>query len=109
MKLLLELLKKQKSFLSPEELIQVALENKCQGTSISFNEPTILFEYSLDVFKLAKKEGLYNTYVSNGYMTENVLRDLVDNGLDAINIDIKGNTKMVKKYCGAEKQLRYKP
>jgi pyruvate formate lyase activating enzyme len=54
------------------------------------------------VFKLAKKEGLYNTYVSNGYMTEEVLKDLVDAGLDAINIDLKGSKEMVKKYCGAD-------
>ncbi len=35
----------------------------CQGTSISFNEPTLLLEYSLDVFSLAKKEGYYNNPV----------------------------------------------
>ena len=91
---------KNNKFISPEELIQIALDNNCQGTSISFNEPTLLFEYSLELFELAKKKGLYNTYVSNGYMTEDVLRDLVDNGLDAVNIDIKGSTEMVKKYCG---------
>jgi len=78
------------------------LKNNCQGTSISFNEPTLLFEYSLDVFELAKKQGLYNTYVSNGYMTEEVLRELAKNGLDAINIDIKGRSEMVKKYCGID-------
>ncbi|MHA1913348.1 MAG: AmmeMemoRadiSam system radical SAM enzyme [Promethearchaeota archaeon] len=88
-------------YLSPEELIEMALNNKCRGTSISFNEPTLLFEYSLEVFNLAKEHSLYNTYVSNGYMTENVLQDLVHAGLDAINIDIKGGKKMVEKYCGA--------
>jgi len=44
-------------------------EKRCQGTSISFNEPTLLFEYSLDVFDLAKKEGFYNIH-------EKLLRDL---------------------------------
>lgn len=91
-----------KNFISPERLIEIALENKCQGTSISFNEPTLLFEYSLKVFKLAKEKDLYNTYVTNGYMTEDVLRDLVDSGLDAMNIDIKGDADMVQKYCGAD-------
>ena len=94
-------IKEQSNYYSPELLIKEAINNNCQGTSISFNEPTLLFEYSLDVFKLAKKAGLYNTYVSNGYMTEEVLRTLAKNGLDAINIDIKGNLDMVKKYCGA--------
>lgn len=87
-------------FISPNKLIEIALKRKCQGTSISFNEPTLLFEYSLEVFKLAKENGLYNTYVTNGYMTEDVLRDLVDMGLDAMNIDIKGDSDMVYKHCG---------
>lgn len=99
---ILDSIKTEPKFISPEELIKLAVKNNCQGTSISFNEPTLLFEYSLDTFKLAKKAGLYNTYVSNGYMTEEVLRDLIDAGLDAINIDIKGNSEMVKNYCGAD-------
>ncbi|MFX1569730.1 MAG: AmmeMemoRadiSam system radical SAM enzyme [Promethearchaeota archaeon] len=89
-------------FISPEKLIEIALKRKCEGTSISFNEPTLLFEYSLEVFKLAKRNGLYNTYVTNGYMTEDVLRDLVDAGLDAMNVDIKGDSDMVQKYCGTD-------
>ena len=89
-------------YISPKRLIQIALKSKSQGTSISFNEPTLLFEYSLEVFKLAKEHGLYNTYVSNGYMTEEVLKDLVDAGLEAINIDIKGDHEMVEKYCGID-------
>ena len=97
----LEKIKMEREYLSPEKLIEIAKKKKCRGTSISFNEPTLLFEYSLEVFKLAKKEGLYNTYVSNGYMTEDVLRDLAEAGLDAINIDIKGEAEMVQKYCGA--------
>ncbi|MFX1573369.1 MAG: AmmeMemoRadiSam system radical SAM enzyme [Promethearchaeota archaeon] len=89
-------------FFPPEKLIEIALKSNCQGTSISFNEPTLLFEYSLEVFKLARQNGLYNTYVTNGYMTEEVLRELIDAGLDAMNIDIKGGSDMVQKYCGAD-------
>jgi len=88
--------------MSPEKFIEIAIKNKCEGTSISFNEPTLLFEYSLEVFKLAHDKGLYNTYVSNGYMTKEVLKDLFNAGLDAINIDIKGDAYMVKKHCGTD-------
>ena len=88
------------TYLSPKDIVELAKTNNCQGTSISFNEPTLLFEYSLEIFKLAKRNGLYNTYVTNGYMTEEVLKDLVEHGLDAMNIDIKGNNAMVKRYCG---------
>ncbi len=99
---ILDLIDISQDFLPPKELVDIALKNKCQGTSISFNEPTLLFEYSLEVFESAKKRGLFNTYVSNGYMTEEVLRALVESGLDAINIDIKGGTEMVEKYCGID-------
>lgn len=89
-------------FISPEEFIKLTKKYNCMGTSFSFNEPTLLFEYSLEVFYLAKKEGLYNTYVTNGYMTEEALNALIDHGLDAMNIDIKGDTHFVKKYCEAD-------
>ncbi|MHA2038399.1 MAG: AmmeMemoRadiSam system radical SAM enzyme [Promethearchaeota archaeon] len=92
-------------FLSPEGFMDIALKNRCEGTSISFNEPTLLFEYSLEVFELATQNGLYNTYVTNGYMTKEVLKDLVGAGLDAMNIDIKGNSDMVQKYCGVNNEI----
>jgi pyruvate formate lyase activating enzyme len=99
---IINIMSSYEDFISPERFIEIAIKNKCEGTSISFNEPTLLFEYSLEVFKLAHDEGLYNTYVSNGYMSKEVLKDLFNAGLDAINIDIKGDAHMVKKYCGID-------
>ncbi|MGB2841527.1 MAG: radical SAM protein [Halobacteriota archaeon] len=78
------------NYVSPERFVQMVKEMGCRGTSISFNEPTLLLEYSLDVFELAKKEGYYNTYVTNGYMSAEALRLLVEHGLDAMNVDLKG-------------------
>ena len=93
------------NYISPEELVRMVKERGCQGTSISFNEPTLLLEYSLDVFELAKKEGYYNTYVTNGYMSAEALRMLVEHGLDAMNVDVKGCEEAVRKYCGADVEL----
>ena len=89
-------------WISPRDFIHLMKKYNCQGTSISFNEPTLLFEYSLDVFAMAKKEGYYNTFVTNGYMTEQALRILIEEGLDAMNIDVKGGRGKVAKYCGAD-------
>jgi pyruvate formate lyase activating enzyme len=86
-------------FLAPEEFINEALYLGCQGTSISFNEPTLSFEWSLDVFRLAKERNLYNTFITNGYMTAEALTALSDAGLDAMNVDIKGDALGVRKYC----------
>jgi pyruvate formate lyase activating enzyme len=41
---------------------------------------------------------LYNTFVTNGYMTADALTLLVEAGLDAMNVDIKGNAGAVFKY-----------
>lgn len=90
------------NYISPERLVALALREGCSGVSISFNEPTLLFEYSLDLFKLAKKAGLYTNYVSNGYMTSEALRMLREAGMDALKIDVKGDTQAVRRYCGAE-------
>jgi pyruvate formate lyase activating enzyme len=86
-------------WISPEDFMQLMKQYRCQGTSISFNEPTLLFEYSLRVFALAKKEGYYNTFVTNGYMTAQALKILIEEGLDAMNIDIKGDKDAVSRYC----------
>ncbi len=87
-------------FLSPERFVALAKREKCQGTSISFNEPTLSLEWSLDVFRLARRQGLYNTYVTNGYMTPEALSLLIEAGLDAMNVDIKGDTSAVERHCG---------
>ena len=79
------------------------IEKKCEGVSFSFNEPLIsLFEYSLDVMPLAKKKGLYTTYVSNGFASEDAIKMLAKNGLDAINIDIKGCGRRIARYIGGD-------
>ena len=90
------------NYVSPERLVRIARHEGCQGTSISFNEPTMLFEYALDVFPLAREEGMYNTFVSNGYMTLEALRMLKDAGMDAIKFDVKGDEGTVRRYCGAD-------
>ena len=89
-------------YISPERFIQLMQQYNCQGTSVSLNEPTLLLEYSLDIFQLAKAEGYYNTFVSNGYMTAKALKLLAEHGLDAMNIDIKGEPGTVSKFCSAD-------
>jgi pyruvate formate lyase activating enzyme len=86
-------------YMSAEEFVDAALRTDCQGTSISLNEPTLSLEWSLDVFRAARDRGLYNTYVTNGYMTAQALELLIEAGLDAMNVDIKGDARAVKKYC----------
>ena len=92
-------------YISPERFVRMALRWGCHGTSISFNEPTLLLEWAIDVFKLARREGLYNNYVSNGYMTEQALRALAQAGMDAIKFDMKGGPSAYERYCSARADI----
>ena len=89
-------------YIGPEELVGLTVKNRAQGLSYSFNEPTLQLEHALAAFPLAKKMGLYNTFVTNGYMTIESLDLLIDSGLDAMNIDIKGDKDAVNEYCGTK-------
>ncbi|MCD6434262.1 MAG: AmmeMemoRadiSam system radical SAM enzyme [Candidatus Diapherotrites archaeon] len=84
---------------APEEIISFTVENNLPGISYTYTEPTIFFEYALDIMRIAKKKKLYNVWVSNGYMSKE-LRSLIAKDLDAINIDIKGSDKFYKEVCG---------
>lgn len=85
---------------SAKEFVALAVARGCQGTSISFNEPTLSLEWSLEVFSEARVRGLYNTFVTNGYMTSQALGLLIEAGLDAMNVDLKGDQEVVSRYCG---------
>lgn len=89
-------------FVPPGEFVARAQDLGCQGTSVSFNEPTLSLEWSLDVFPLARQAGLYNTFVTNGYMTETALEHLAEAGLDGLNVDVKGDAEAVRRYCQAD-------
>jgi pyruvate formate lyase activating enzyme len=89
-----------------ERMVEMALKSGDSGLCVSFQEPTLLFEYSLDAFRLARKKGLYNCYVSNGYMTPEALTMLHRAGMDAVNIDIKGDAEVYKEYSkGADVEV----
>jgi pyruvate formate lyase activating enzyme len=77
-------------YIDPVRLVKAAVQRRDDGVCASFNEPTIHLQYLLDVFILAKREGLYTTIVSNGYMSKEACKALIDAGLDGLNIDIKG-------------------
>ncbi len=88
------------TFTPPELVIERAKRAGDQGICVSFNEPTLLFEYSLDLFNLAKKDGMYCCFVSNGYMTEEALKMLHSAGLDGLKIDVKGGEKAYSRFIG---------
>jgi pyruvate formate lyase activating enzyme len=80
---------KQQNRISPKHIIELAKKQGLGMVAFTYNEPTIFFEYMLDVAKLCKKNNIKTVLVSNGYINEEPLRMLAPY-IDAANIDIKG-------------------
>ena len=88
--------------ITAEELIELAKNNLCKSISFTYNEPGIWLEYILDVMKLAKKEDLKIILVTNGYHSLEALELLIPN-LDAVNIDLKGDSEFYKTLCNSKR------
>lgn len=76
----------------PEVIVAKAKANRCASISYTYTEPTVFFEYALDIAKLAKAEGIGNNFVTNGYMTREAL-DAIKPYLNAANVDLKTSRK----------------
>lgn len=59
------------------------------GIAYTYNEPLIGYEFVRDCAKAAKERGLKNVVVTNGYICEEPLLELLPY-IDAFNIDLKG-------------------
>ncbi len=93
--------KLDKEEVSPVEIVRGAIKNKCQSISYTYTEPTIFFEYALETAKLAKEKGLYNNFVTNGFMTAECL-EMIKPFLDAANVDLKFfKESSYKRICAA--------
>ena len=87
-----------------EEVVRNAIQSHCQSISYTYTEPTIFFEYAYDIARLAQGQSLKNIFVSNGYMTSEML-DFFHPYLDAINVDLKSyRDDVYRRYIGAKLQ-----
>ncbi len=91
-------------YVPPETVVQEAKRSRCRSIAYTYTEPTIFTEYAYDVAVLARKEGIANIYVTNGYMTPEML-DYFHPYLDAADVDLKSfRDGFYKTQCGARLQ-----
>jgi len=89
---------------SPEQIVAAAKRAGCRSIAYTYTEPTVFFEYAYDTARLAHEAGLANIYVTNGYMTEEML-EMFHPYLDAANVDLKAfRDETYRKYVGARLQ-----
>jgi pyruvate formate lyase activating enzyme len=89
---------------SPEQIVAMAQKAGCRTIAYTYTEPTIYFEYALDIARLASARGLKNIFVTNGYMTEEALQTIHPH-LHGANVDLKAFAEeFYQKRCGARLQ-----
>ncbi|PKM51816.1 MAG: AmmeMemoRadiSam system radical SAM enzyme [Firmicutes bacterium HGW-Firmicutes-7] len=106
--------------ISPEEIVAQALSLGLPSIAYTYNEPTVFYEMMLETAKLANEKGLKNVIVTNGFINQAPLMEILPY-IDAMNIDLKayddpsyhnlgGKTvedvletiKLASKYCHVE-------
>ncbi len=96
-------------YTSPEHVVRQAILSGDRGVCVSFNEPTLLFEYNLELFRLAREKGLYSCMVSNGYMSVEALKMMIEAGLTGLKIDVKGGEDSYRRYIqGANHEIPWR-
>lgn len=88
---------------SPEEIVAYAHHTRSKIIASSYNEPLITSEWAMEIFLLAKKEGLKTVFVSNGYATPEVLK-ILRNFLDGFKVDLKSMQEKNYRQMGARLQ-----
>ncbi len=86
---------------SPEKVVEMALRYGSDGIAYTYNEPSIFMEYAHDIGVIARRKGLINIFVTNGYWTPDSVT-MASEFLDCATVDFKGSgeREFVRKYIG---------
>lgn len=74
--------------LSPEDVVKDCIKNNCESIAYTYSEPTTFYEYVYETSRIAKRAGVKNIMISNGYINTEPLKKLCT-VIDAANIDLK--------------------
>ena len=88
--------------ITPEAIVENAINYNCQSIAWTYNEPTIHLPFSKKTSLLAKSKDLKVIYVSNGYFSQQSVEEILT-FVDAFNIDLKSmSADFYKKVCSAD-------
>ena len=86
---------------SLKEIIHFAKEYTCWGICMTYNEPTISYEFLMDLAEEAHNNSLFFFLKTNGYVNKEPWKEIC--GItNAMNIDLKGSNEKYSKVLGAE-------
>lgn len=75
--------------LPPERVVEEAIRLNAPFIIYTYTEPTVFYEYMLDISRLARTRGLRNGMHTCGYINREPLEELLKY-MDAVNVDLKG-------------------
>jgi pyruvate formate lyase activating enzyme len=85
---------------SPAQIVAAARSTGCRSIAYTYTEPTIFFEYAYDTARPAHAAGIANLFITNGHMTEEMLKTMHPY-LDAANVDLKAfREQTYRRYVG---------
>ncbi|HUL58034.1 MAG TPA: AmmeMemoRadiSam system radical SAM enzyme [Anaeromyxobacteraceae bacterium] len=76
----------------PKRVVDLALEMNAPGIAYTYNDPVIWAEYAIDVAKEARRRGLFNVFVTAGFVGAKAREEIFAH-MDAINVDLKAFTE----------------
>lgn len=89
--------------ISRGNILKLAKAQNSIGIAYTYNEPSIWYEYVIDMANLVRKEGLVNVLVTNGFINPKPLERLLPY-VDAMNIDLKSmSDKFYRDICNGRK------
>jgi len=90
--------------ISPADLLSYCTENQCRFVAFTYTEPTTWFEFVLDASKLLNENNIKTVLVTNGYINQEPLKQLLPY-IDALNIDLKAfDEKFYRSICNGSLQ-----
>jgi pyruvate formate lyase activating enzyme len=87
------------SLASPQQIVDIAIKNRCSSVAFTYNDPVIFIEYADAVAKLCRQHGIHAVAVSAGYINPEPRVDFFRH-ISAANIDLKGfSESFYRKLC----------
>ncbi len=86
----------------PDEMFELLNQKKLNAIAFTYSEPTLYFEWVLELSILCKKNNIKTVLVTNGYLNEEPAKELFKY-IDAVNIDLKSfREEFYKKICSGK-------
>ena len=83
-----------------DDIVKAAVQSGSASIAYTYSEPTVFYEMVREAGLLAAKKGLKNVIVSNGFMSDETAREMLD-FIDGANIDLKFfKDETYRKYTG---------